>query len=165
MELKQIKELMATMERTGVTKVVIKRPNDIELELERAQPTIVQAASYSENPLRTDFERHRAIGVMGPTHHQQDRLEEKVEPIEDVSNLLFVTSPMVGTFYQSPSPQDPAFVKVGDRVEKNTVVCIIEAMKVMNEVKAGVAGVIKEVLVDNNHPVEFSTKLYSIIPD
>ena len=71
-------------------------------------------------------------------------------------------SPMVGTFYSSPSPDDPPFVNVGDEVKKDTVVCIIEAMKVMNEVKAGKSGKIKKVFVDNAHPVEFGTQLFLI---
>lgn len=83
---------------------------------------------------------------------------------EKVDNLPanYVTSPMVGTYYSSPSPEDPPFIKVGDRVEKHTVVCIIEAMKVMNEVKAGAAGVVTEILAENGHPVEFGTKLFRI---
>ena len=75
---------------------------------------------------------------------------------------VYVTSPMVGTFYNASSPEDPPFVKPGDKIEKHSVVCIIEAMKVMNEVKAGVAGTVVEVLVENGHPVEFGTKLYRI---
>ena len=69
---------------------------------------------------------------------------------------------MVGTFYSSPSPDDPHFVKVGDKIEKHTVVCIIEAMKVMNEVKAGVGGTVAEILIESGHPVEFGTKLFRI---
>ncbi|QLH35463.1 MAG: acetyl-CoA carboxylase biotin carboxyl carrier protein [Parachlamydiaceae bacterium] len=78
------------------------------------------------------------------------------------SNAVYITSPMVGTFYTTPSPDDPAFVKVGDKVDKNTVVCIVEAMKVMNEIKSGVAGTVAEILVENGHPVEFGTKLFRI---
>jgi acetyl-CoA carboxylase biotin carboxyl carrier protein len=70
---------------------------------------------------------------------------------------------MVGTYYSAPSPDDPAFIKVGDRIEANTVVCIVEAMKVMNEVKAGVAGVVAEVLLSNGHPVEFGTKIFRVV--
>ena len=75
----------------------------------------------------------------------------------------FVTAPIVGTFYGAPSPDDPPFVKVGDRVDENTVVCIIEAMKVMNEVKAGISGTIAEICVDSGHPVEFATKMFRIV--
>jgi acetyl-CoA carboxylase biotin carboxyl carrier protein len=69
---------------------------------------------------------------------------------------------MVGTFYSAPSPEDPPFVKIGDRVNENTVVCIIEAMKVMNEVKANVKGVVKEIYLDSGQPLEFGTKLFRI---
>lgn len=81
------------------------------------------------------------------------------EPAQDGHVL---TSPMVGMFYQSPSPEDPPFVKVGDTVTADTVVCIIEAMKVMNEVKAGQNGVVAEIYADNGHPVEYGSKLIRI---
>jgi acetyl-CoA carboxylase biotin carboxyl carrier protein len=83
---------------------------------------------------------------------------------EKDTSSLYVISPMVGTCYASPSPEDPAFIKVGDRIEKDTVVCIVEAMKVMNEVKANVSGVVAEILVANGQPVEFGTKLFRITP-
>ena len=70
---------------------------------------------------------------------------------------------MVGTFYAASSPEDPPFAKVGDVVDENTVICIVEAMKVMNEVKAGVSGKVAEICVDNAHPVEFGTKLFRIV--
>jgi acetyl-CoA carboxylase biotin carboxyl carrier protein len=69
---------------------------------------------------------------------------------------------MVGTFYSSASPGQPPFVKVGDRVEENTVICIIEAMKVLNEVKAGKKGTVAEVLIENTQPVEFGSKMFRI---
>ena len=71
-----------------------------------------------------------------------------------------IASPMVGTFYTSPSPESPAFVKVGQKVTPDTVVCIIEAMKVMNEIKAEVSGTITEVAVENGQPVQFGQALY-----
>ena len=69
---------------------------------------------------------------------------------------------MVGTFYSTPSPDQPPYVKIGDYVSEDTVVCITEAMKVMNEVKAGVSGTVVEVLVDSSDPVQFGTKLFRI---
>jgi len=71
-----------------------------------------------------------------------------------------IASPMVGTFYTSPSPESPAFVKVGQKVTPDTVVCIIEAMKVMNEIKAEVSGTITEVAAENGQPVQFGQALY-----
>ncbi|HEY5752970.1 MAG TPA: acetyl-CoA carboxylase biotin carboxyl carrier protein [Chthoniobacterales bacterium] len=73
-----------------------------------------------------------------------------------------ITSPMVGTFYRAPSPEAAAFVGIGDRVTEDTVVCIIEAMKVMNEIKAEVSGVITEVLAENGKPVQFGQPLFKI---
>ena len=77
-------------------------------------------------------------------------------------NLKDISSPMVGTFYRSASPDAEAFVRVGDRVEKGDVVCIIEAMKVMNEIEAEVGGVVREIPVENAQPVEFGQPLFLI---
>ncbi|MBN2206639.1 MAG: acetyl-CoA carboxylase biotin carboxyl carrier protein [Candidatus Aminicenantes bacterium] len=82
----------------------------------------------------------------------------------DTSGLHFVTSPMVGTFYRAPSPTSPPFVEVGDAVKKGQTLCIIEAMKLMNEIDADVDGVVKEIYVDNAKPVEFGAKLFAIQP-
>ena len=99
-----------------------------------------------------------------PPHHKRcsSKHKEKVEEKQDEETGSFITSPMVGTLYLSPSPDQPHFVKKGDSVNEDTVVCIIEAMKVMNEVKAGKAGKIVEILADNAKPVEFGTKLFRI---
>ena len=81
------------------------------------------------------------------------------------SNLIDVLAPIVGTFYAAPSPDAPSFVKVGDRVKQGTVLCIIEAMKLMNEIEAEVSGVVREVAVGNEDPVEYGQVLFRIEPD
>ncbi len=78
--------------------------------------------------------------------------------------LLEVLAPIVGTFYGSPSPEAPPFVKVGDRVSAGTVLCIIEAMKLMNEIEAETAGIVREVSVGNGDPVEYGQVLFRIEP-
>ncbi len=85
-------------------------------------------------------------------------------PVADATPIEAIAAPIVGTFYQSPAPDAAPFVKVGDKVTADTVVCIIEAMKVMNEVKAERAGVIKRVLAENAHAVEFGQPLFEITP-
>ncbi len=90
---------------------------------------------------------------------EEDREEKSGEEIH------YITAPMIGTFYRAPDPSSPPFVKEGDHVNKGDVVCIIEAMKLMNEVEADVSGVVKEVLVENAQPVEYGQKLFAIIPD
>ena len=88
---------------------------------------------------------------------------ENLEP--KTSNDLDICSPMIGTFYDSPSPDSPAYVEVGTRVNADTVVCIVEAMKVMNEIKAEKSGVITELLVENARPVEFGQAMFKVKPN
>jgi len=166
MEGKQIKDLMQAMGRTGTKRLVIEN-DGFKLELEREDHAPIRSfesdTGYDENPMRQEIERHRQTHTV--TSHEESALPvSKREEEKDDSTSVYVTSPMVGTVYYAPSPNDPVFVKAGDRVEKNTVVCIIEAMKVMNEVKAQVAGVISGPLVENGHPVEFGTKLFRVTP-
>jgi acetyl-CoA carboxylase biotin carboxyl carrier protein len=81
------------------------------------------------------------------------------------TNLVEIKSPMVGTFYAAPEPGAAPYVKVGSRVSQGQVVCIIEAMKIMNEIEAEVSGMVREVLVENAHPVEFGQPLYRVDPN
>ncbi len=146
MELRQIKDLMAAMRRHGMNRLKYE-DDQCKLELEHHDGSVVRevvapVAIPASNPL--------------PGAAQTAIAEE--EPAGD-----FVTSPIVGTFYSSATPDSPTFVKPGDRVSENSVVCIIEAMKVMNEIKAGVSGTLEEVLVENAHPVEFGTKLFRVV--
>ena len=156
MELKQIKELMAAMEKAGIKRLRIKDKDENELELERedesaphAHPATMPIYTHHEPPPR--FPAHRGH------FPEEPRAEDKKV------DGKYITAPLVGTMYQAATPEDAAFVKVGDRVDESTIVCIIEAMKVMNEVKAGMSGTIAEILIDNAHPVEFGTKLFRIV--
>ena len=83
-------------------------------------------------------------------------------PAGDESGFAYVKSPMVGTFYRSPSPDNPAFVDVGAKVDEKAVVCIIEAMKIMNEIQAETKGTVVEVLAENGQPVEYGQRLFKI---
>jgi len=80
----------------------------------------------------------------------------------DEAGFAYVKSPMVGTFYRSPSPENPAFVEANTKVEEKTVVCIIEAMKIMNEIQAETKGTIVEILVENGQPVEYGQRLFKV---
>jgi len=80
------------------------------------------------------------------------------------ADLHYVTSPMVGTFYRAPAPNAPAFAEVGDPVHKTQTLCIIEAMKLMNEIECDFDGIVKEILVENGKPVEYGQRLFSIVP-
>jgi len=147
-DLKEIKELIDLLEKSSLKKLHLKSGSD-ELVLERdayqeSMPAL-HAASVSQE---SNVERKSKKKLQGKIHCKED--------------AHYVTSPMVGTFYASPAPDQPPFVKIGDRVEADTVVCIIEAMKVMNEVKARKSGTIVEILCENAQTVEFETKLFRI---
>jgi acetyl-CoA carboxylase biotin carboxyl carrier protein len=86
-------------------------------------------------------------------------------PAEPKGNVHHVTSPIVGTFYRAPSPSSPPFVDVGDPVKKKQTLCIVEAMKLMNEIECDIDGVVKEIFVENGKPVEFGQKLFAIVPN
>jgi acetyl-CoA carboxylase biotin carboxyl carrier protein len=80
----------------------------------------------------------------------------------DEAGFAYVKSPMVGTFYRSPSPENPSFVEVNAKVDEKTVVCIIEAMKIMNEIQAETKGTVVEILVENGQPVEYGQRLFKV---
>ena len=85
-------------------------------------------------------------------------------PKEDTSKYIEIKSPMIGTFYRSASPEKPVYVSVGDKIDKNSVVCIIEAMKLFNEIEAEVSGTIVKVLVEDSQPVEYDQPLFLVDP-
>jgi acetyl-CoA carboxylase biotin carboxyl carrier protein len=166
-ELKQIKELMSAMGRTGMRRLSLKKV-DFELVLEKEDN---ESFKSLDSMLETDDYplKHEAVSRANAALSRGKELTSPLGSAEvshnekESSHGSYITSPMVGTFYSSPSPDDPPFVKAGDKVEKGTVVCIIEAMKVMNEVKAPASGVVAEALIESGHPVEFGTKLFKII--
>lgn len=152
MDIKKIKELIAAMEKGGIKRIKIKDAKGYELELEK----------QSEAPSLEIVPQHTPASHFSSATAPRPPSEEITKEREEAPGS-FVTSPMVGTFYSAPSPDDPQYVKLGDEVDEETVVCIIEAMKVMNEVKAGRRGRIAEILVDNAEPVEYGSKLFRII--
>lgn len=156
MDLEQIKQLMVSLEESKLRKLVFKKGDfELHLEKESAFPPVrpqrmAPAESLTEAAFQSEISQKGERGGSGRP---------------DAANApgTYVTSPMVGTYYSSPGPDQPPFVKIGDKVHENSVVCIIEAMKVMNEVKAGVSGVIAEIILDNAQPVEFGTRLLRIV--
>lgn len=158
-DLKQIKELMAAMEKSGIKKLRIK-DKEYELELEQEEDIL--------HPVHTPppgyYHHHEVRLPHPPMPHKLDHSSNvDVSQEKKVESGKFVNSPMVGTLYTAPSPEDPSFIKIGDKIDENTIVCIIEAMKVMNEVKAGISGTVAEIYVSNANPVEFGTKIVRVV--
>ena len=155
MDQKQIEKLMAAMEHSRIKRIVLKR-EDFEIEIERecaaAPTTYLPPPVYTPPPATPELRPKSPIESVSSTEGE----------LKDKAPGHYVTSPMVGTFYAAPSPDDPPFVKVGDLVNENSIVCIIEAMKVMNDVKAGIKGTVSEILVKSGEPVEFGTRIFRI---
>ena len=171
MDLQQIKELMVAMEKAGVKKISLKEKTGFELQLEMQDefpPAVTHSTVHSHPPMfiphpmakSHDFSHSQHIPQISQSMEEEKSSKSKTEQTLEGK---FITSPMVGTLYASSSPDNPPFVKVGDKVSEQTIVCIVEAMKVMNEVKAGISGTVAEVCIDNGHPVEFGTKLFRIV--
>lgn len=102
-----------------------------------------------------------------PTPSPQPQGNESSKSLESQlrerkNNLHYITSPMVGTFYRTPDPTSPPFVEIGDPVKKSQTLCIIEAMKLMNEIESDVEGILKEVYVENGKSIEYGQKLFAI---
>ncbi|SPN73339.1 Biotin carboxyl carrier protein of acetyl-CoA carboxylase,acetyl-CoA carboxylase biotin carboxyl carrier protein subunit,Biotin carboxyl carrier protein,acetyl-CoA carboxylase, biotin carboxyl carrier protein,Biotin-requiring enzyme [Chlamydia serpentis] len=164
MDLKQIEKLMIAMGRNGMKRFVIKREG-LELELERdTGERNRQDPVFYDSRLFSGFSQERPI----PMDPKKDTIKEASQENSKITETTpgeFISSPLVGTFYGSPSPDSPPFVKPGDIVSQDTIVCIVEAMKVMNEVKAGMNGRVLEVLITNGDPVQFGSKLFRIAKD
>jgi acetyl-CoA carboxylase biotin carboxyl carrier protein len=161
MDLKEIKSIVDLMTRNGLTefdwdkegeKLRIKRGTD------PATAASAAAAAQAALPLLVP-----AAPVGQPAAPVAGAAPAAPAPVP--SNTRDIASPMVGTFYRSPSPDSPPYVEVGSTVTADTVVCIIEAMKVMNEIKAEASGVITEVLAESGKPVEFGKPLFRIKPN
>ena len=154
MELKEIKSVIDLMSRNGLT----------EFELERDNFKIRICKSAGGGAPQITYLPSAPVSLPAPQAAGSPQPQTALPPSPAKQNLPTINSPMVGTFYRSPSPDSASYVEVGTQVTEDTVVCIIEAMKVMNEIKAEMRGVITEILVESGKPVEFGQPLFSIKP-
>ncbi|MBU4376437.1 MAG: acetyl-CoA carboxylase biotin carboxyl carrier protein [Candidatus Omnitrophica bacterium] len=151
MNIKEIKEVINLMNDNGLT--------EIELEKDGLKIRLVKGREGMIETSVLDRGAEKAIPASSVRQMQSEQAAALVK-----SKNLEIKSPMVGTFYASPSPDAPPFVKVGDNVALGQVVCIIEAMKLMNEIKSEIKGKVAAVLVENADPVEFSQTLFLVEP-
>lgn len=121
-----------------------------KIKISRSQPQASLSKASSVPPLSPE--------------HEEKQNPLSSEPIfqESKDNLRYITSPMVGTFYRAPDPASHPFVDIGDTVRKDQTLCIIEAMKLMNEIESDIDGVLKEICVENGRPVEYGQNLFAI---
>lgn len=152
MEIKDIKKVVQMMKENDLTEFLLE-DDACTLQLKRGSDGVPQVVASAPQTVVAPAAVPAAAPAAAPV----------AVPDSD-DGLVEITSPMVGTFYRSPSPDSDAFVEAGALVGDESVVCIIEAMKVMNEIKAEIKGTIKKILVDNATPVQFGQPLFLVDP-
>ena len=159
MDLKDIQNLIKFVSKSGASEVKLEM-EDIKITIktgsEKTETTIVQQAPMGMPQMGMPGQ------VAAPVHAQEAGSGANV--VAEESKFIEITSPIIGTFYRKPSPDKPVFVKVGDTIEAGDTVCIIEAMKLFNEVESEVSGKIVKVLIEDSSPVEFDQPLFLIDP-
>lgn len=154
MDLKDIKSIIDLMKKNSISEFELERGQEFKIKLKRPFAGGSPVVQLEDAPAYPAIAVSPAMAAPAPV----------VTAGASAGNEIEVKSPMIGTFYRSPSPESAAYVEVGTEVTPESVVCIIEAMKVMNEIKAEVKGVITQVLVDNAKPVEFGQPLFKVRP-
>ena len=153
MDLKEIKAIIDLMKKNSVSEFELEK-QDFKIRLKRGMNGGVVSAEDG-GPQVISYAPMQALPAAAAS---------PAAPAAAISNDADIKSPMIGTFYRSPSPDSAAYAEIGTEVGPDTVVCIIEAMKVMNEIKAEARGVITQVLIENAKPVEFGQPLFKIRP-
>jgi acetyl-CoA carboxylase biotin carboxyl carrier protein len=152
MKFQHIKELIELIDKKDITSVDIEKEG-FKVSIKKEAMTLTEPSVYVERTIDTPH-----IEAKRPNNTKEDIKEEK----QEADNAYIVKSPIVGTFYSAPSPDVSNYVKVGDKVKKGDTLCIIEAMKLMNEIEAEVSGEIIEILVQNEAVVEYGQPLFKI---
>ena len=153
MDLKDIKAIIDLMKKNSITEFELER-QDSKIRLKRGFNGSTPSAAPYEDPV--------TLSPIQPVISAPPAVPSGNAPA--ATGEVEIKSPMIGTFYRAPSPEAASYIEVGSEVNPDTVVCIIEAMKVMNEIKAEAKGVITQVLVENAKPVEFGQPLFKVRP-
>jgi acetyl-CoA carboxylase biotin carboxyl carrier protein len=148
-DIKKIEKLIELMEKKGLTEIEIKKPF-FKIHLKKG-------IDVSETTPRVLKEEKVQV-----TKKEEIKPEIKEKKEEEEGKFYYITAPLVGTFYRAPAPDADPYVEVGTHVKPGQVVCIIEAMKIMNEIESDVEGIVREILVKNGEPVEYGQKLFKI---
>jgi len=169
MDFKEIQDLIKLINKSNLTEFKMEQ-GDLKLSIRTKD--YVNAKRVGEIITPSVFPPAIPTFAANPIQHQPQQAapaaaappKEEAAPKETASNLIEVISPMVGTFYRSSAPDKPVFVKVGDNISDGSVVCIVEAMKLFNEIESEVSGKIVKVLVEDAQPVEYGTPLFLVDP-
>jgi acetyl-CoA carboxylase biotin carboxyl carrier protein len=150
MDLSNIKKLIKMIEESSITDFSIEE-NDIKISISKKSEII-----------QTNYQSQHNDKSGGSTGQPTDMLETKKNENSDFHE---VCSPIVGSFYRAPAPDADSYVQIGDHISAGAVLCIVEAMKLMNEIESDISGTIVKVLVDNGMPVEYNQPLFLVKPD
>ncbi len=164
MDFKQIQELINLVNDSNIGEVTIEQ-KDFRITIKQKEENITQVVSQQAMPMH--LQQPMLLQNNVPTSAAgggQASTETVAQPASTASNLITIKSPMIGTFYRRPSPDKPNFVEIGDEVTVGKVVCIIEAMKLFNEIESEVTGKIVKILVQDSSPVEYDQPLYLVEP-
>ena len=160
MDIKQIQDLIRFVAKSGVNEVAIEQ-NDFKITIKTNQAPTYVTANVPTEPVQYVAPAPAAPAAIAPA---AEAPAAAAAPAADTSKYITIKSPMIGTFYRSSSPDKPLFVNVGDEIKNGDVLCIIEAMKLFNEIESEVSGRIVKVLVDNASPVEYDQPLFLVEP-
>jgi acetyl-CoA carboxylase biotin carboxyl carrier protein len=160
-DIDQIRELLAIVAANDIAELTVEVGGE-KVTIKKSVGGLPVASSHTV--LEVPKTVHREAGAEPKPEPKVERKEAGTEKVESNNGLVPVTSPMVGTFYRSPSPNSPPYVEVGDRIAVGQTVCIIEAMKLMNDMPAEVAGRIVQVCVENGSTVEYGQLLFLVDP-
>ncbi|HAK60728.1 MAG TPA: acetyl-CoA carboxylase, biotin carboxyl carrier protein [Nitrospiraceae bacterium] len=154
MNLKELKELIEILKNSDISELELERSGS-KVRLRKGGDVTFQAMPRMEYP---------PAAIVAPAIQEQER--QAVEHVEEAvtSNQIRITSPIVGTFYRANSPDKPPYVETGDIVKKGQVLCIIEAMKLMNEIESEATGKVVQALVEDGQPVEYGQPLFIVEP-
>ena len=152
MNFKEIKELIEILDQSNLTEINIEK-NETVINLKKEKETQVITPQYSQASLPQE------VNVASQTQATESSNNESSSSSD---NYETINAPMVGTFYKSPSPEEDAYVQVGDTVTQDSTVCILEAMKLFNEIQAEVNGEIVEILVEDGQMVEYGQPLFKV---
>jgi acetyl-CoA carboxylase biotin carboxyl carrier protein len=155
MDFKQIQELIKLINHSEIGEVTIEQ-KDFRVTIKQKEPQVTQVVSASA-PIQQAYPQQ--VQQAAPAAAASPE-----QPSQPQGNFVTIKSPMIGTFYKRPSPDKPDFVQVGDEVTPGKVVCIIEAMKLFNEIESEVKGKIVKLLVEDASPVEYDQPLYLVEP-
>ena len=158
MDLKEIQDLIKFVAKSGVNEVEIEMKG-VKLVIKTGQTPIYQAA-----PAVVQAAPVQAAPAAAPAAAPQAAPAAAPAKTEDTSKYIEIKSPMIGTFYRRPSPDKDIFVNIGDEIKPGSVLCVIEAMKLFNEIESEISGRIVKVLVDDSTPVEYDTPLFLVEP-